>query len=277
MEFYLSFIWLSCYILTMNNEKMPKMQPIKTGFIINKDMPVISMILEVSNARSAAPHSHPRGQILFLSKGVMKLVCDNDVWVVPPLQAVWIAPNIMHNVFFSGDVILKTFFIDPEYCGNLPKNCAVLKVSPLFKELMNRASDINNQYSLNDSNFRIMLVLIDEIANAPHTMLHLPYSKDKRLQRIMDILVNNPADSRDISDFAEIACASARTIARLFVKETGFNYGAWRKRLLLQAAIEKLGVGESVTNVAIDLGYNSVSAFIDMFKRELGCTPSKYF
>ncbi|MEQ8194171.1 MAG: helix-turn-helix domain-containing protein [Rhodospirillales bacterium] len=45
----------------------------------------------------------------------------------------------------------------------------------------------------------------------------------------------------------------------------------------LLAALERLATGQSVTIVAMDLGYDSPSAFTSMFKRTLGKSPSAYF
>ncbi|KAB2683248.1 helix-turn-helix domain-containing protein, partial [Brucella pseudogrignonensis] len=38
----------------------------------------------------------------------------------------------------------------------------------------------------------------------------------------------------------------------------------------------RLAEGESVTNIALDLGYENASAFIAMFRRMLGTTPARY-
>ena len=43
------------------------------------------------------------------------------------------------------------------------------------------------------------------------------------------------------------------------------------------AAIPRLSAGESVTTVALDLGYDSVPAFTHMFRRMLGQPPKSYF
>ncbi len=43
-----------------------------------------------------------------------------------------------------------------------------------------------------------------------------------------------------------------------------------------RACTSELSGGESVTNIAIDLGYESPSAFIAMFRRMLGTTPARY-
>jgi len=60
------------------------------------------------------------------------------------------------------------------------------------------------------------------------------------------------------------------------VAETGLTFGVWRKRLVLQEAIRLLDEGLPVTQVAFDLGYQSQSAFIGMFRKELGVPPGRY-
>lgn len=47
-------------------------------------------------------------------------------------------------------------------------------------------------------------------------------------------------------------------MARLFVRETGLTFGAWRKRLLLQGEIDRLGNGEKVIRPVFDLGQKAV-------------------
>ncbi len=55
------------------------------------------------------------------------------------------------------------------------------------------------------------------------------------------------------------------------------SFDAWRRQLRLQTALTWLAVGRPVTTVALDLGYDSPSAFIAMFRRALGQTPGQYF
>ena len=77
-------------------------------------------------------------------------------------------------------------------------------------------------------------------------------------------------------DKAKQAGASPRTIERLFRSETNMGFRKWRQRLRLLHALRLLAAGEQVTNVALEAGYDSTSAFISMFRRELGTTPSRY-
>ena len=269
-------VWLSCYILTMNIEKLTKLPPIEIGYRIDPALPVIPLAMQVNQAGCAAPHAHPRGQLIFASSGVMRVICGRDVWIVPPSQAVWVPPEIEHEVYFPGEVSLRNLFIDPSASAGLPEVCTVFKVSSLLRELILKAVLVGDNYSPESPGYRLMMVILDELRQAEPTALHLPMGHDERLLRVMEALLKNPGDHRELDELAMIAGASSRTLSRLFVRETGLTFGAWRKRLLLQEAIDRLGKGQNVTRVAFDLGYQSLSAFIEMFRQSLGASPGQY-
>src|SRR5262249_12396374 len=97
-----------------------------------------------------------------------------------------------------------------------------------------------------------------------------------RLLRIANALADRPADSRGLEAWAAWAGVTSRTLSRRFVAETGFTFTQWRQRLRLTRALEMLASGAAVTPVAMDLGYDNPSAFIDWFKRTYGVTPAKW-
>ncbi|WP_245986312.1 helix-turn-helix transcriptional regulator [Azospirillum thermophilum] len=90
-------------------------------------------------------------------------------------------------------------------------------------------------------------------------------------------LLDDPARDETLEDWAERAGASGRTLARLFLKETGLTFGAWRQQARLAEAVARLALGEPVARVALAAGYDSASAFTAMFRRTLGATPRDYF
>jgi AraC-like DNA-binding protein len=63
---------------------------------------------------------------------------------------------------------------------------------------------------------------------------------------------------------------------RLFAEESGMSFSRWRQRARLNYAMKRLAAGESVTNAALEAGYSSTSAFISMFRKQLGTTPARY-
>ena len=70
---------------------------------------------------------------------------------------------------------------------------------------------------------------------------------------------------------------SERTLARLVESTTGLSFGRWRQQLHLIIALRELASGVPVQNVAATLGYESVNAFITMFRKAMGSTPAHYF
>ncbi|WP_318389321.1 helix-turn-helix domain-containing protein [Enterobacter sp.] len=95
--------------------------------------------------------------------------------------------------------------------------------------------------------------------------------KDARLLRIARALSERPYDDR-----RAWAGISPRTVTRRFIAETGFSFTEWRQRVRLLRALELLAAGQSVSAIALDLGYDNVSAFIALFRRVFGVTPGRY-
>ena len=72
---------------------------------------------------------------------------------------------------------------------------------------------------------------------------------------------------------ADTMHTSSRTLYRRFLKETGITFARWKQQARLLESIRRLAEGTPVTTVALDLGYDSPSAFSTMFRRSLGIAP----
>lgn len=268
---------LSCDNKTMNTSKETALAPVETGFVDDAFRPVIPYCAEVKNAVCAASHAHPRAQVIFASRGVMRVIAQQNTWLVPPAQAVWLPSQVEHQVYFPGAVSIRNLFIDPVAAALLPGQCMVFNVTPLLRELILRIGETEEQGEPDGSAIRLMQVILDELQQIAPAPLNLPMSRDSRLQKVMDGLIRSPDDNRTLSEWSQVAGAVPRTLSRLFLKETGMTFGEWRTRLRLLEAIERLDQGQSVTQVAFDLGYQNLSAFISMFRKTLGTTPGRFF
>ena len=222
------------------------------------------------------PHSHPRAQLVYASAGVMTVATGRGTWVVPPQQAVWVPAGITHSVASSGGLAMRTLYVHPAATGALPGDCCVVTVSALLRELILRAAAFSPDAPVSEPEERVLRLILDELASLRPEPLHLPRPLEPRLRAVTDRLSADPADDRPLVGWAQEAGASERTLARLFLRETGLTFGAWRQRLRLLTAIARLAEGQAVTTVAYDLGYESPSAFIAMFRRTLGTSPGRY-
>jgi AraC-like DNA-binding protein len=152
----------------------------------------------------------------------------------------------------------------------------VVRISGLLREAVLRAATWTQQAQLDEAQQRVCTVILDELAVAPPEQLDLPLPANKRLRKIAQAIEADPADPRSLEEWAQWAAIAPRTLTRNFAAETGMPFSTWRQRARLIRSLEMLAAGYAVTTIAIELGYDSLSAFIAMFKRELGVTPSKY-
>ena len=99
-------------------------------------------------------------------------------------------------------------------------------------------------------------------------------------QRIRLVLrhIEQHLDARpDLEELARIACFSPYHFHRIFSSIVGESVAAYVRRLLLERAAMQLGHSpESVTQIALGAGYDSVDAFTRAFRAHLGMLPSEY-
>ncbi|WP_249118872.1 AraC family transcriptional regulator [Kosakonia sp. SMBL-WEM22] len=145
----------------------------------------------------------------------------------------------------------------------------------LLREAVARAAGFE-EMTLTPSQERLAGVIIDEIGALPEVDLGLPMPQDSRLIRIAHALTARPDDDRRLEAWAAWAGISSRTLSRRFSAETGFSFSEWRQRVRLLRALELLAAGKPVTAIALELGYDNVSAFIALFSRVFGTTPGRY-
>lgn len=239
--------------------------------------PVAAMPKDFPSGHHIARHSHPRGQLVYATRGVMRVATDQGTWVVPPQRALWIPPGIEHEIRMSGAVAMRTLYIAPETAKGLPVDCQVIEVSELLRALILAAMEEPVDYDSGSRGEAIAQLLLHELRGVAVVPLHLPLPQDARLQAICRRVQESLSDDIDIETLARDAGMSSRSLARLFQRETGMGFLAWRQQARLAEALAQLSTGKPVALVASDLGYASPAAFTAMFRRSLGTTPGKYF
>lgn len=221
-------------------------------------------------------HRHARAQLLHAAAGTMTVTTRAGSWVIPADRALWIPPGVSHAIRVGTRLAMRTLYVAPAALAGLPGQCQVLQVTPLLRELVLAATALAPR-DRGARAQRVRALILDELRQIPAMPLHLPTAQSARLQRVTAALAADPADRRTLGQWARHAGMSPRNLARAFIKETGLGFRLYRRQARLLAALERLAAGTPVTSVALDLGYDSPSAFIAMFRRALGATPKRYF
>ncbi|MBO9708766.1 MAG: helix-turn-helix transcriptional regulator [Caulobacter sp.] len=245
-------------------------------FLKAPDGPVIHVAAGAQeNELISEPHQHACGQLFASLKGLLSVGVEDEVWVVPAIHAVWLPPHHRHYAASHGPFEGWSVYVAEAACADLPPRPCTLRISGLLREAVLRAAGWEPG-PLDASQARLAEVILDEIRILPAEPLGLSLPRDPRLVRIARALIEDPADPRDLDQWADWGAVSSRTLSRRFVTETGFSFTAWRQRARLMRSLEMLAAGAPVTTIALDLGYSTASAFIGLFRRTFGETPAAY-
>ena len=212
-------------------------------------------------------HRHPWGQLSYAIKGVLTVTTAEGSYVAPPQRAVWIAADVEHQVRSSPRAEMRSLYVGAEAAPYVGERCRVVAVSPLIRELIKTFSGFAREYDEAGPEGRLVSVMLD---------LSLPAPQDGRLRLLCEALAANPSDDRTLAQWSGVLGASEKTLSRAFLRETELTFRTWRQRLRLISALERLEQGAAVTEVALDCGYNSPSAFIAAFRRQFGATPGAF-
>ncbi|MGE0719723.1 MAG: helix-turn-helix transcriptional regulator [Alphaproteobacteria bacterium] len=238
--------------------------------------PVAAMPKDFAAGAVIPPHSHARSQLIHAVSGLMWVEVPTATLAVPPRCALWIPAGMRHSLRMVGAVAMRTIYVDTAAVGDLPALCRVIEVSPLLRELIVAATAEPVEYDEGGRGGRIAALLLDELRAAPAAPVHLPMPRDRRLARLCETLLAEPARDDTLDGWGAAVGASPRTLARRFRAETGMTFGEWRQRARLVLALVRLAEGEPVGSIARSLGYGSPSAFTAMFRRAIGRAPGAY-
>ncbi|QLR43927.1 helix-turn-helix transcriptional regulator [Enterobacter sp. RHBSTW-00994] len=224
------------------------------------------------------PHHHAQGQLLFATKGVMLVETDRQRWVIPPQRALWIPPFQEHTYSVLSETALRAIWFSPSLIAlcepfTRKEEVHVIMATPLFKELIGGLFSAG--YS--QASQRTMAVLLLEIlSETQHISAELPMPVDERLQRTAREIIANNLWDMPMEILAERAAMSERTFSRLFIKDTGFSFRAWRQRARICASLDLLANGIPVKQVAWMLGFSGQSSFAAAFRSILNATPGEF-
>lgn len=234
--------------------------------------PAVALHVEISQNDAEQPvHRHRKGQLVLALHGSVTCEVPQGMWMVPPQHGVWIPGGMPHSNRATDNARICFLFIEPD-AAQMPAQCRTLAISALLRELILHLAAAGETGSA-----RVEALLLELLVTAPVEQLYLPVSDHAKIRRMARCLSKDPSDRTSLAQWAERLAMSERSLSRLVSQETGLTFGRWRQQLHILVALRQLSEGASVQQVAGSLGYDSVTAFITMFKKALGQPPGRYF
>ncbi|ALK34970.1 AraC family transcriptional regulator [Burkholderia plantarii] len=219
---------------------------------------------------------HTWGEFVYSFSGVTEVKAGSAHFIAPPHLGLWIAPEVEHTGFNHHEAVHCSVYIRRDLCHGMPDDSCAVMVSPLVRAMLEHLRDLADTPERRAARARLLRVLVDQLSTCRTTGSFVPHSDDEELNRILQLLRDDPADNRTIAELAAVVKLGERTLMRRCQAELGMSLTEWRQRLRFVAALPMLRSGRSVESVAFDLGYASSSAFIAMFRRLTGSSPKRF-
>ncbi|MFT9299313.1 MAG: AraC family transcriptional regulator, partial [Gluconobacter sp.] len=218
-------------------------------------------------------HTHERAQLSVFMAGSVTVTTHEESFVLRPGQALWLPAQTLHQANCRTDLSFQVIYVDPVFscAGMLP--CKMFDASSLIRGLMDEIIAMSFEFAMDSRMSAIAGLLIDEVERAPRLAERVLLPADPRMRRVCEAIIAKPGDCRDIDHWAREAGMARRTFTRLFQSQMGMGFAAWRRRVRVVDAASRIATGQSIAEVAFDLGYDNASSFSSMFHRTFGVSP----
>jgi AraC-like DNA-binding protein len=238
-------------------------------------------------ASRVSRHSHKEHHLILPLRGESRVEINGTPWSFGPGKMVYIPSGTEHEFLATnqkeGERLIA--LLEDSVWKKVDGPVAAPKLLPtqhLCKELLfQMVTDPENSAAKEmvlcfASVLASTLRQTDELALSVDTSQLLSKASDARIEKVAKQLRDRYADNLKISELAKLAGLSERNLTRLFVQELGLSPKQALIRLRLEKARELLKNRNcSVTDACFEVGYSSLSRFIQSYRAAFGNLPSE--
>lgn len=250
-------------------------------------------------------HSHNYLEINYILSGEVTQVLDGNKITLKQGEMVFISKNSKHEFLPAGeDDILLNFIVLPEFfdyiipfidkSGNLKKfllnllsntdesNSIIFRVSDC-EQVQNLIKNIlisfeENDERINDLLRNYFLLLIYEL------LKHTDQAEETKAANYDSIIlfktynyIENNYSSGSLKELCEILNENYNYLCKRIKKLTGFSFQKLLENERIKVAKTLLATTDiNVNDIAYHVGYNNLTFFYKLFKKEVGISPLEY-
>ena len=222
--------------------------------------------------------THEFHQLEYAIEGVVAVETTTARYLVPPRQALWIPAGVEHCSTLTRLKAMSVFF-DPSVDQPAGDGVRILSATPLLREMIRYARrwpvSRTGPDPLADAYFDLLGRLVAESFD-DETPLSLPTTRDPLVGAAIEYTDAHLAEVT-LAALCSAVGTSERSLRRAFVNATGMTWRQYLQESRLLKAMALLAEGDQSTlNIALSVGFDSVSAFTRAFHRFAGETPRTY-
>lgn len=232
-------------------------------------------------------HSHKEHHLIIPLRGELKIQFEDKQWSFGPGKMAYIASKQEHEFFSSNEkegerlIALIDEKLWKKFVGKTFES-KLLPAQQLIKELLFQLIVDSSKTATKEMILCFVSVLgsmlneSNEYGTETSTEHLLNKAQDPKAHRAAEYLQKHFSEELKISALARYSGMSERSLNRAFMAEFGVAPKQALLRFRLEKARELLKLGRmSVTDVSYEVGYSSLSRFIQAYRSTFGRLPSE--
>ncbi len=265
------------------------------------DFPIAFYHVEASHPRYHMPyHWHLEYEIIRILKGKFHLTIDGRSIIACEQDVLFIPGGTLHGgvpedcVYECIVFDLRLLLSNNKICNKQIKQLVRHEISihlilstnqfslkKPIEDLFNAMSEKKESYEFlaQGALYTILGVLFEAQAyEINETMIHSASAQQiKRFKDVLSYIEEHYTESISLEDMAKVAGLSSRYFCRFFRKMTQCTPTEYLNYYRIECACEQLAENHiSITDVALNCGFNDISYFIKSFHKAKGLTPKQY-
>lgn len=251
---------------------------------------------------SYAPHHHDALEIILCVENNYKAIVKGQQYLLSAGDILFIPPYQLHELVCSSDGIRFIFLIDIRMLRSLKAFQTMIpiftdaffctrKTCPqIYSEVHSQLMKIVDLYFANQPFWetRIFAQLMETFSTIGQNYFQMAASSDdappnyknrehyEKMSALVDYINQNYAENISLEDAASFTGFSKFHFTRLFKQYTNFTFYDYLSHKRIQEAQILLSTDASVTDIALQTGFNNVTTFSRCFKKFAACSPSEY-
>ena len=251
-------------------------------------------------------HWHREVQFSYSLYDKVVVFIEDEKIILSPGEGIMVNSNVLHQIkpYNNSECMMFSIDFDPTLIGGTEqslietkylnpiienKNLKFISLKPIvpwqesilvyLKEVFTLSHEKPYGYELEMKNYLsiVWLSLIREMREEIKNFVPEVSNDDERVKLAMQYIQKHYAENIQLDNIAMAANISKSECCRSFkrvLKATPFEY--LMEYRVSKAAQLLLKSKESISNIALDVGFNGISYFGKVFKKYMNCSPSEY-
>jgi AraC-like DNA-binding protein len=221
-----------------------------------------------------------RHYLLYAMAGTIRLEARGRRWTLTPARAALIAAGEPITISILSRLTSASVLFAPNFMPAPRQVLSVFDISPLARELIGECRQWGPESGPLSAYARQVFALLAEVvqklAETPNPCV-MPVPTSPELIRAIALTEETATAAPTFAGIARATGQSPRALARRFGEELGMTWSEALRRIRIIRAVEALaGTEAPVTEIALEVGYSSISAFNAAFRDLTGKSPTEY-